>query len=121
MMNQRNCLKIAHRIHTLLEAELGEGIEPQRMLDDALYARDVLLVCEALHGTGLRQLARLFREESNEASALQRACKSVGLSEFVNSMIGPQATARPRREARPALVAPKAWQWFPRPAAATLK
>ena len=121
MMNQRHCLKIAQRMHTLLEAELGEGIEAQRMLDDALYARDVLLVCEALHGTGLRQLARLFHEESNEASALQRACKSAGLSEFVNSMVGAQTSARARRVAPPAVVAPKAWQWFPRASAAASK
>ena len=53
---------IAERIGELLELELGQGIDARRMLNDALYARDVLLVCEARPGTELEILARHFRQ-----------------------------------------------------------
>ena len=60
-MNARGCLKIADRMDVLLQAELGLGIDLQRMVGDTLYARDVLLVCEAYHGHELAELARQFR------------------------------------------------------------
>jgi len=53
---------IAERIGELLEFELGQGIDARRMLNDALYARDVLLVCEAEPGSQLDGLARQFRK-----------------------------------------------------------
>ncbi len=60
-MHTRHCLKLAHRIHALLEHELGQGIDRQRLLADPLYARDVLLVCDALVATVGPLLARSFR------------------------------------------------------------
>ncbi len=60
-MHTRHCLKIADRIHHLLVRELGQGVDRQRMLRDALYARDVLLVCDALRETDAPFLARHFR------------------------------------------------------------
>ncbi|MEY3296396.1 MAG: hypothetical protein RLZZ451_2444, partial [Pseudomonadota bacterium] len=41
--------------------ELGQGIEAPRMLAEPLYARDVLLVCDALAVTDGPLLARAFR------------------------------------------------------------
>jgi hypothetical protein len=60
-MHTRHCLKLADRIHALLERELGQGIERARLLAEPLYARDVLLVCDALLATDGPLLARAFR------------------------------------------------------------
>jgi hypothetical protein len=60
-MHTRHCLKLAERIHALLERELGQGIERSRLLAEPLYARDVLLVCDALIATDGPLLARAFR------------------------------------------------------------
>jgi hypothetical protein len=64
-MNQPNAdlrLKIAQRIHELLQRELAQGIEVPRMLAQPLYARDVLLVCDAVRGSELATLAQQFRD-----------------------------------------------------------
>ena len=53
---------IAERISGLLERELGQGVDARRMVNDALYARDILLVCEAQRGSELHALARQFRQ-----------------------------------------------------------
>jgi hypothetical protein len=60
-MHTRHCLKLADRINALLERELGQGIERPRLLAEPLYARDVLLVCDALLATDGPLLARAFR------------------------------------------------------------
>jgi hypothetical protein len=60
-MNTRRCLKIANRIDSLLQAEINHGIDPERMVADALYARDVLLVCKAIGSGELPELARMYR------------------------------------------------------------
>ena len=60
-MHTRHCLKLAARIHALLLQELGQGIEAARLLAEPLYARDVLLVCDALAATDGPLLARAFR------------------------------------------------------------
>jgi hypothetical protein len=52
---------IAQRIHLLLRRELGQGIDVVRMQADPLYARDVLLVCDAMPGSELATLAQQFR------------------------------------------------------------
>ena len=67
-MNTRRCLRIAERIHALTRAQLGIGIDPQRMVSDALYTRDVLLVCDAQHGSDLSTLSHHFRVAANERS-----------------------------------------------------
>lgn len=81
-MHTRHCLKLAARIHALLEHELGQGIEAPRLLADSLYARDVLLVCEALVATDGPLLARAFRRaagapEEGQAPVRRRATPSV--------------------------------------------
>jgi hypothetical protein len=53
--------QITHRIHLLLRRELGQGIDEARTLADPLYARDVLLVCDAMPGSELAALAQQFR------------------------------------------------------------
>ncbi len=75
-MNARRCLKIAERIGALLEREIGIGIEPERMLTDRLYLRDVLLVCEAHRGHELANLALWFRRSAAETTAPRAATPS---------------------------------------------
>jgi hypothetical protein len=53
--------QLANRIHLLLRRELGQAIDVVRTLADPLYARDVLLVCDAMPGTDLASLAKQFR------------------------------------------------------------
>ena len=53
--------QLANRIHLLLRRELGQGIDVVRTLADPLYARDVLLVCDAMPGTEQASLAQQFR------------------------------------------------------------
>ena len=53
---------IAQSISRLLECELGQGVDARRMLNDPLYARDVLLVCKAHPGSELDELAQRFRK-----------------------------------------------------------
>lgn len=52
---------IAQRIDLKLRHQLGEGVDVQRTLSDERYARDVLLVCDAMAGTDLPLMARQFR------------------------------------------------------------
>ena len=68
-MNARRCLKIAARIGTLLDQEIGIGVDAKRMLTERLYMRDVLLVCDAHRGNELAELATWFRRSAAEAPA----------------------------------------------------
>lgn len=69
-MNPRRCRDIAQRISTLLTREIGQGIDAHRMVADPLYARDVLLVCDALAVGEAPSLARNFRGAAAAAPAL---------------------------------------------------
>jgi hypothetical protein len=60
-------LQLAKRIHQMLLREIDHAIEVERLLADPRYARDVLLVCEAVPGGELAPLAALFREASRPA------------------------------------------------------
>jgi hypothetical protein len=85
-------MKIAGRINALLVREMGQGIDPARMLTEPLYARDVLLVCEALPGSELAELAPKFRQAllAAEADHDARAGQPSGFSpsRFLNSIFG---------------------------------
>ena len=72
-MNARHCLKIASRISALLQRELGQGLDATRMVTEPVYARDVLLVCEAMEGSELAELAPQFRAALAEATDPQSA------------------------------------------------
>jgi hypothetical protein len=63
--------QIAHRIHDLMLGEIGHGIQIERLLGDARYARDVLLVCDACLGSELMALAAMFREVTAAMPAQQ--------------------------------------------------
>ncbi len=52
---------IATRIDLQLRHHLGQGVDAGRALSDVRYARDMLLVCDAMAGTALPLLARQFR------------------------------------------------------------
>ena len=62
-------MRVAQRIDALLLEELGEGIDALRMVEDTLYARDVLLVCDAMRGSDLTLYARMFRKAAAEQIA----------------------------------------------------
>jgi hypothetical protein len=57
-------LQLATRIHFALLREIGQGVDVGRLLKHPLYARDVLLVCDACPGHDLRRLATAFRGAS---------------------------------------------------------
>jgi hypothetical protein len=61
VMDTESRTVIVHRMHLLLRRELGQGIDEARTLADPLYARDVLLVCDAMHGSELPGLAAHYR------------------------------------------------------------
>jgi len=71
MMDRRTNrrLQLATRIHYALLREIGLGIDVGRLLKHPLYARDVLLVCDACTGHDLRRLATAFRGASTPAAA----------------------------------------------------
>jgi hypothetical protein len=52
---------IAQRIDLHLRRQLGEAVDMRRALNDVVYRRDLLLVCDAMKGTELPLLARQFR------------------------------------------------------------
>ena len=55
-------LQLARRIHQVLVQQIDHEIEVERLLVDPRYARDVLLVCDALAGTEAPPLATQFRQ-----------------------------------------------------------
>jgi len=62
-------LQLATRIHYALLRETGIGADVSRLLKQPLYARDVLLVCEACGDAhDLRRLATAFRAASLAAA-----------------------------------------------------
>ncbi|MBC7728563.1 MAG: hypothetical protein H7242_13300 [Microbacteriaceae bacterium] len=54
-------LQLAQRVYQVLVREIDHAIEVERLLTDARYARDVLLVCDALVGSEAPSLAAQFR------------------------------------------------------------
>ena len=117
-MNTRLCLKIVSRMNTLLLGELGEGADPVRMLAEPVYARDVLLVCDAMRGTELAELAPRFRRalaskggDVEAAHGAAAARPGFSASRFLNHIFGPPSTLDPPR---PGTAAPPARSWFAR-------
>ena len=118
IMDKHRCLKIALRISTRLQSELGEGIDAQRMVTEPLYQRDVLLVCDALVGTEAQSLAAAFRQAFvlETPSPLLRAPLSIG--GLLNSIFGPHeapAREKPLTPATPVTRRPGAIARRPQP------
>ena len=103
---------------------MGQGIDPARMLAEPLYARDVLLVCEALPGTELAELAPKFRQAQQAANADHEArdgrASGFSPSRFLNSLFGPSTGSpahsldTPEAGSRPGTAAKPARSWFGR-------
>jgi hypothetical protein len=96
-MTSTRQIQIAHRMHTLLRRELGEGIRVKQFLADPLYARDVLLVCDALPELGLDELAREFRALAQQPHSANDSTPPPGWA-----MEGPVP-------ARPGWLSPRRW------------
>jgi len=90
-------LQLATRIHYALLREIGLGIDVGRLLKHALYARDVLLVCDACEGHDLRRLAIAFR-----AASVPDAVGAGESSGFGASQAGPSSLASLPPESIPA-------------------
>jgi len=85
-------LQIATRIHFALLRELGIGIEVGRLLKHPLYARDVLLVCDACTLPDLPRLATAFRGISQADAAGTTGgtgTSTFGFSQFSTSQLSP--------------------------------
>ncbi|NJN00887.1 MAG: hypothetical protein HC793_04880 [Aquincola sp.] len=63
---------IASRIDLQLRRHLGQPVDTHRALHDARYVKDLLLVCDAMDGTDLPQLANQFRTIDEQTSAARR-------------------------------------------------
>ncbi len=87
-MNQRRCIKVASRIDAGLRAELGEGIDALRMVAEPLYARDVLLVCDAMVGSELQSLSSLYRQAAAQDSARPLLRRPLSIGGLLNSLFG---------------------------------
>ena len=90
-MRTRYCLTLADRIHALLVREIGQGVDRQRLLREPLYARDVLLVCDALPQSGLPALAQKFRQalvalDEADAADAEASRKDFSASSFFNAL-----------------------------------
>ncbi len=111
-MDTRRCLKIADRINALLLRQLRHGIDRQRMVDEPLYARDVLLVCDAFPGGDLASLAKHFRLAAADVSeatvASGGASSGFSASRFLSSIFGPISTLEPPPH-KPAGEKPRSW------------
>ncbi len=70
-MDQRTF--IASRIDTQLRRHLGQAVDTHRAVTDARYARDLLLVCDAMEDTDLPHLAAQFRVAEQLYLATRRA------------------------------------------------
>lgn len=93
-MDQRHI--IVSRIDLQLRRHLGQAVDAHRAVSDTRYAKDMLLVCDAMEDTELPQLAAQFRQVDEQMTAARRA-------------LAPRATTR----------MPMAYSPMPVPAAAT--
>jgi hypothetical protein len=67
---------------------LAQCIHAGRLLKQPLYARDVLLVCDACRGNDLQRLAKAFRGAMQEAvDAGASGTSTFGLSAFNTSQL----------------------------------
>jgi len=111
---------IVERIDLQLRSHLGQGVDGYRALNSARYARDMLLVCDAMTGTDLPLLAGQFRDASGPAARASqrrgpgRDPQSPQLWAAITSGFG--VTPPPTHRARTARDSNKPWfspnRWF---------
>ena len=97
-MDKHRCLKIALRMDGRLKAELGAGVDAERMLTAGLYQRDVLLVCDAMAGTELPSLAGSFRRAFTLEKPKPLLRAPLGIANLLNALFGPAETAQPAKK-----------------------
>ena len=108
-MNSSHCRVLAARIHALLESALGAGVESERLVRDERYARDVLLVCDAMAGTEGPDLAREYRLATEAAPPAeppqQPARMPLRVASLLNAVFGPldEPASLPPTGPRPAV------------------
>ncbi len=64
---------IVSRIDLQLRRHLGQAVDTHRAVSDTRYAKDLLLVCDAMEGTDLPHLATQFRAADEQIAAARRA------------------------------------------------
>ena len=110
VLHDTRLLRVANRIHLLLQRELGEGIDVGRLLKDPLYARDVLLVCDAQAGSLQQSLARQFRQLRAERLAARDPASTFGDSSGFGSMPSSLADELPAvQRSKPSWFSPSRW------------
>jgi hypothetical protein len=109
---------IASRIDLHLRRHLDQGVDVQRALSDAPYAREMLWVCDAMRGTRLPLLARQFRV-AGERMAQERqrvGCDAGPAQEWAANTSGFGVSQPPLPANPPARAEPKPWfspsRWF---------
>jgi hypothetical protein len=124
-------LQLAQRIHQVLVQAIDHAIEVERLLTDAHYARDVLLVCDALVGTEAPPLATQFRmlplpaanvvHNSVASNAPGHARQTTDWSRDTSGFgvsrpppVEPQASGHPRTGEPLAAPAERRRNWLPR-------
>lgn len=116
-MNPQPCLKIAQRISILLKQELGQGVDAARLVSDPLYARDVLLVCDALQGSELGGLAARFRvalaaaQAEPDTARLGHLPSGFSASRFLGSLFG-VTTGSPDSTLEGLPPVSRPWRWL---------
>jgi hypothetical protein len=70
-MDQRHI--IVSRIDLQMRRHLGQPVDTHRAISDTRYAKDMLLVCDAMEGTDLPHLASQFRQIDEQMNAARRA------------------------------------------------
>ena len=118
-MHTRHCLKIADRMHALLLREIGQGLDARRLLAEPRYARDVLLVCEALRTTDGPLLAHHYRRAAARAEEpAAMAASSASAAQAATVTTAPTVTSAPATAHEAATAAPPrarvfgAWRWL---------
>ena len=97
-MNTRRRLRIAERMRRCCCVSWARAWT-LRMVAEPLYARDVLLVCDAMPGTELATLAQQFRVAANETSQSEATPSRSAASGPRARQAGPKFR-KPRRRAR---------------------
>jgi hypothetical protein len=92
-MDQRNF--IAGRIDVQLRRHLGMPVDTHRAVNDARYARDLLLVCDAMVGTELPHLAAQFRVAVELINANRRALAPRRVQRVAAEAPPPRETSAP--------------------------